>query len=145
MSTSTGKPLDPGRERSTLSVAAPGDFPLPRPERLPALARIDDLWSRGIKVPVGTLDDLARLDAEEIRLGYMDGRGDGPEPGHNRSRSYWHGWRNGAADGRHRDADAAQAELARRAYWWAMRDTWGAAVPDRYRDLEMRHQRGEPV
>lgn len=63
--------------------------------------------------PVTTLDDLATLDEAEMLEGYWDGFKGAPEPGNNRSRSYWHGWRNGAVDGRHRQGDAAQAELAR--------------------------------
>lgn len=63
--------------------------------------------------PVRTVADLETLDAEEIRDGYWDGFKGEPEPGNNRSRSYWHGWRNGAVDGGHRAKDEAQAELAR--------------------------------
>lgn len=64
-------------------------------------------------VPVTTLEDLATLDDDEMQEGYFDGYHGEPEPGNNRSRSYWHGWRNGAVDGKHREGDAAQAELAR--------------------------------
>lgn len=63
--------------------------------------------------PVRTVAELNMLDQDEITEGYRDGRDGEPEPGNNRSRSYWHGWRNGAADGRHRENDAAQRELAR--------------------------------
>jgi hypothetical protein len=63
--------------------------------------------------PVRTIADLDTLDHDEIVEGYMDGFGGEPEPGNNRSRSYWHGWRNGAVDGRHREKDEAQAALAR--------------------------------
>jgi hypothetical protein len=56
--------------------------------------------------PVTTLDD------GELLEGYRDGRAGEPEPGNNRSRSYWHGWRNGAVDGGHRTKDEAQAVLA---------------------------------
>jgi hypothetical protein len=45
--------------------------------------------------------------------GYMDGFRGEPEPGNNRTCSYWHGWRNGATDCRRREVDAAQRELAR--------------------------------
>lgn len=62
--------------------------------------------------PVRTLEDLATLDKAEVEAGYADGfMGEG-EPGDNRSRSYWHGWRNGAVDGGFREKDEAQAELA---------------------------------
>lgn len=63
--------------------------------------------------PVTTTDELALLDGDEIIEGYRDGRRGEPEPGDNRSKAYWHGWRNGAVDGGHREKDAAQAELAR--------------------------------
>ena len=62
--------------------------------------------------PVRTCADLATLDETEIIEGYFDGRHDEPEPGDNRSRSYWHGWRNGAVDGGHREGDGHQAVLA---------------------------------
>ena len=43
--------------------------------------------------PVTTLADLDALDDDEIVDGYLDGRDDPREPGGNRSRAYWHGWR----------------------------------------------------
>lgn len=63
--------------------------------------------------PVTTLEDLDSLDSDEIVEGYWSGREGWPEPGDNRSRSYWHGWRNGASDFKHREIDGAQRELAR--------------------------------
>lgn len=62
--------------------------------------------------PVLTLEDLDALDSEEVVDGYWSGYDGWPEPGNNHSRSYWHGWRNGAVDGHHREKDAAQARLA---------------------------------
>lgn len=62
--------------------------------------------------PVTTRADLETLDRDEIVEGYLDGYAGEPEPGGNRSRSYWHGWRNGASDGKHREIDAAQRALA---------------------------------
>ena len=59
------------------------------------------------------LEELDTLDRAEVLEGYFDGRAGEPEPGDNRSRSYWHGWRNGALDGGHRKKDEAQAALAR--------------------------------
>lgn len=48
--------------------------------------------------PVRTWAELQTLDHAEIMEGYEDGfRGD-PEPGDNRSKAYWHGWRNGHLD-----------------------------------------------
>lgn len=63
--------------------------------------------------PVTTLADLDALDGDEVVEGYFDGRAGWPEPGNNRSRSYWHGWRNGASDANLRPIDAAQRELVR--------------------------------
>lgn len=43
--------------------------------------------------PVTTLADLQTLDDAEMLEGYRSAdRGD-PEPGPNRGRSFWHGWR----------------------------------------------------
>jgi len=64
-------------------------------------------------LPVTTLADLATIDDAECIDGYWDGRENAPQPGNNRSRSYWHGWRNGMVDSRHMEKDDAQAELAR--------------------------------
>lgn len=64
-------------------------------------------------IPVSTLADLDTLDDAEVLEGYRDGLANEPEPGGNRSRSYWHGWRNGMVDHGHREIDAAQRELAR--------------------------------
>ena len=63
--------------------------------------------------PVTTLEDLNSLDEGEMLEGYWSGYDGWPEPGNNRTRSFWHGWRNGAVDGKHREKDDAQAQLAR--------------------------------
>ncbi len=62
--------------------------------------------------PVITAAELQYLDADEIIEGYRGGLAGEPEPGGNRSKSYWHGWRNGHND-RNRIADAEQDELIR--------------------------------
>lgn len=62
--------------------------------------------------PVTTLEELDRLDPDEMLEGFRDGFAGGPEPGGNRSKAFWHGWRNGAVDGGHREKDEAQAALA---------------------------------
>ena len=62
--------------------------------------------------PVTTAEELATLDPVEIYEGYMDGLKDEPAPGGNRSKSYWHGWRNAQND-RNRTSDKAQRDLAR--------------------------------
>ena len=63
--------------------------------------------------PVSTLEDLATLDDDEVLEGYRDGLANEPEPGGNRSRSYWHGWRNGMADKGRIPSDWAMSQLAR--------------------------------
>lgn len=67
------------------------------------------------RVPVTTVDELLTLNDAEIVEGYNDGYRGEPEPGGNRSKSYWHGWRNGRVDGGHDEKDMAMAILARRA------------------------------
>ena len=62
--------------------------------------------------PVRTVEDLSKLDPDEIIEGYRDGSNGEPEPGNNRSRSYWHGWRNGAADTKRIKSDDAMRKLA---------------------------------
>lgn len=67
----------------------------------------------GDRQPVSTLEDLAAMDEDEMLEGYRDGLADEPEPGDNRSRAYWHGWRNGMSDKGRRAIDDAQRKLAR--------------------------------
>ena len=43
--------------------------------------------------PVRTKADLDKLEDDEIVAGYLETRRGDPEPGPNRGRSYWHGWR----------------------------------------------------
>lgn len=64
------------------------------------------------RVPVRDCADLATIDEAEILEGYWDGRTNEPCGG-NRSRSYWHGWRNGMMDAHHLKGDKASAALAR--------------------------------
>ena len=63
--------------------------------------------------PVTSLADLDQLNDAEIQEGYFDGRDDAPEPqpGGNRSRAYWHGWRVGMADARRLDLGPDHAQL----------------------------------
>ena len=65
------------------------------------------------RTPVTTVEELNTFDDAEIMEGYKDGRAGEPEPGDNRSKAYWHGWRTGSADGGHRQLDAHDRELAR--------------------------------
>lgn len=62
--------------------------------------------------PVTTAAELMTLDHGEIAEGYSDGYGGDAEPGGNRAKAYWHGWRNGNND-RHHRSDAAQIALIR--------------------------------
>jgi len=64
------------------------------------------------RTPITTALELKALQDAEMIQGYRDGFAGEPEPGDNRSFSYWHGWRNGAVDGGHRQKDYAQAMLA---------------------------------
>jgi hypothetical protein len=48
--------------------------------------------------PVRTVDDLHSLDHAEVLEGYMSAERGDPEPGPNRGRAYWHGWRNRMID-----------------------------------------------
>lgn len=63
--------------------------------------------------PVLTMEDLLTLDVAELAEGYRDGRANAPAPGNNRTRSYWHGWRNGRCDGGFVEPDEGQRALAR--------------------------------
>lgn len=63
-------------------------------------------------IPVSTIADLDTLDEHEMVDGYLDGLADAPEPGNNRSRSYWHGWRNGMRDRGKLGHDSASHQLA---------------------------------
>lgn len=59
------------------------------------------------------LADMDRLDMSHIDAGYRAGLAGLPEPVASCfSRGFWHGWRNGAVDGGHREQDAAQFHLA---------------------------------
>lgn len=48
--------------------------------------------------PVCTYADLQTLDENEIVDGYLSAERGDPEPGENRGRAYWHGWRNRMID-----------------------------------------------
>lgn len=49
------------------------------------------------RVPVSSVSDLFTLSPDEIEEGYRDLR-EGLRCGENRTRAYWHGWRNGMID-----------------------------------------------
>lgn len=48
--------------------------------------------------PVRTLEELDALDDAQIREGYLAAERGDPEPGENRGKAYWHGWRNRMID-----------------------------------------------
>lgn len=63
--------------------------------------------------PVRTKDDLDSLDGDEIVEGYLSAARGDPEPGPNRGRAYWHGWRCRMMDMGELPIDAAARQLAR--------------------------------
>jgi hypothetical protein len=62
--------------------------------------------------PVRTKADLETLDEAEIVAGYLEARRGDPEPGPNRGRAYWHGWRNRMIDYGELPHDEAAEQLA---------------------------------
>ena len=62
--------------------------------------------------PVQTIDDFRTLDDGEMLEGYLDGSHGEAAPDSSRSRSYWHGWRNGMVDSGRRPPDRAWLALA---------------------------------
>jgi hypothetical protein len=63
--------------------------------------------------PITTAIELSALDADEMVEGYRAGLRNGSAPGSDKSKSYWHGWRNGMVDGGHAQIDCAQTILVR--------------------------------
>ena len=61
------------------------------------------------RTPIRTVAELEILDDEDILAGYLDGFAGEPEPGDNRPKGYWHGWRNGHSDRTHTVDDAQHA------------------------------------
>jgi len=53
------------------------------------------------------------LDDDDIAAGYSAGLEGAPAPASDRSKGYWHGWRNGLVDSGRLPADAAQLALSR--------------------------------
>ncbi len=62
--------------------------------------------------PVRTKADLDALNHDEIIEGYMSAELGDPEPGPNRGRAYWHGWRNAMIDKGELRPDEASRALA---------------------------------
>ena len=64
-------------------------------------------------LPVATLADLKNLDEDEILAGYREGLTCDAEPGSDKSRGYWHGWRNAQMDRGRMQHDASSSRLVR--------------------------------
>ena len=61
--------------------------------------------------PVSTIADLESLDQDAIVEGYASAERGDPEPGPNRGRAFWHGWRNRMMDLGVIEHDAASRQL----------------------------------
>lgn len=59
---------------------------------------------------VRSVTDFRSLDEAEILIGYMDGMA-GLVGAEDMTRSYWHGWRNGALDAGFIEPDEAQLQI----------------------------------
>ena len=62
--------------------------------------------------PVKTVTELNALDQAEILEGYVSAERGDPEPGPNRGRAFWHGWRCRMMDYGLIEIDAAHRALA---------------------------------
>lgn len=62
---------------------------------------------------VETVEDLNKLDDTEMVSGYLAGFKNDAEPGSDKSKSFWHGWRNGMIDGGYMHKDDSSSKLAR--------------------------------
>lgn len=62
--------------------------------------------------PLSSACDLDVLDDADCVAGYRAGLNDAPEPGSDKSKSYWHGWRNGMMDKGRLPIDGAARNLA---------------------------------
>lgn len=66
--------------------------------------------------PVRTKADLDTLDQADVREGYVSAERGDPEPGANRGRAYWHGWRNRMIDMGVLPIDEAAMQLVHEMY-----------------------------
>lgn len=62
--------------------------------------------------PVKTVAEFKTLDDGEVLEGYLDGFHAAGTPDSTRSRSYWHGWRNGMIESHRMLPDTAYVRLA---------------------------------
>ncbi|MGG4625199.1 hypothetical protein ACLPHD_12625 [Serratia odorifera] len=60
-----------------------------------------------------TVEELTKLDNDEIVAGYRSGYQGDPEPDSTKSKSFWHGYRNGLVDSGRWKGDEHQTALAR--------------------------------
>lgn len=63
--------------------------------------------------PVKTLDDLDSLDPSDMMEGHRSAERGDPEPGPNRGRAFWHGWRTRMMDIGEIEIDDDHANLVR--------------------------------
>lgn len=77
--------------------------------------------------PVLTLADFRQLDDGEVLAGYFDGFHGRPPPGSHRSRSFWHGWRNGRIDAGY-DAPGLAHRMLEQAFQLTGTTTTGSAI-----------------
>jgi len=81
--------------------------------------------------PVATKEDLDTLDHDEIVEGYRTAECGDPEPGPNRGRAVWHGWRMRMMDLKQLEIDEPTRALVK------------ALFPRTYASMEEAHQRGK--
>ena len=78
--------------------------------------------------PVATKSELDTLDAQEILAGYLSAERGDPEPGLNRGKAFWHGWRNRMMDIHEIPKDEAARKLAHEVVESSHRDRLKASV-----------------
>jgi hypothetical protein len=62
--------------------------------------------------PISSANELDLVDDAECLDGYLAGLKGTPEPGSDKSKSFWHGWRNGMIDKGRLPSDYAAQRLA---------------------------------
>ena len=62
--------------------------------------------------PVSKVEELSLLDEKEVVDGYISGFSGSSEPVSDKSKSFWHGWRNGMSDRGLAPIDRIQRPLA---------------------------------
>jgi hypothetical protein len=63
--------------------------------------------------PLRSASEADLLDMDDCVAGYRSGLHGESEPGSDKSKSFWHGWRNGMIDSRRAPIDEACVNLAR--------------------------------